>query len=81
MRTGYAPVNGLQLYYEIHGEDARRGQCNTPLVLIHGGGSTIESTFGMLLPALSAQMIPGSERRPCDRRALQRSKGQPAASP
>src|SRR5438067_786169 len=31
-RTGYAPVNGLNMYYEIHGE----GQ---PLLLLHGAFS------------------------------------------
>ncbi|HET6256741.1 MAG TPA: alpha/beta fold hydrolase [Puia sp.] len=45
--TGYAPVNGLQMYYEIHGDGGM------PLVMIHGGGSTIESTFSYLLPLLS----------------------------
>jgi pimeloyl-ACP methyl ester carboxylesterase len=30
VKTGYAPVDGLKMYYEIHGE----GQ---PLVLVHGG--------------------------------------------
>lgn len=44
---GYAPVNGIQMYYEIHGA----GQ--TPVVLIHGGGSTIESSFHYLLPLLA----------------------------
>jgi len=42
-QTGYAHVNGLKMYYEIHGE-------GKPLVLIHGGGSTIETTFGRVLP-------------------------------
>jgi pimeloyl-ACP methyl ester carboxylesterase len=42
----FADVNGLKMYYEIHGT----GQ---PLVLIHGGGSTITTTFGTLLPALA----------------------------
>jgi pimeloyl-ACP methyl ester carboxylesterase len=46
---GYAPVNGLQMYYEIHG----KGKGDVPLVLIHGGGSTIESNFGTILPLLS----------------------------
>ena len=33
-RSGYAPVNGLQLYYEIHG-------AGRPLIVLHGGlGST-----------------------------------------
>jgi pimeloyl-ACP methyl ester carboxylesterase len=40
--SGYAPVNGLKMYYEIHG-------AGTPLVLIHGGGSTIRTTFGRVL--------------------------------
>ncbi len=45
--TGYAPVNGLKMYYEIHGKGGM------PLVLIHGGGSTIETTFGNILPSLA----------------------------
>jgi pimeloyl-ACP methyl ester carboxylesterase/ketosteroid isomerase-like protein len=48
--NGYAPVNGLKLYYEVHvnADDAK-----PPLVLLHGGGSTIETTFGKILPLLS----------------------------
>jgi pimeloyl-ACP methyl ester carboxylesterase len=42
-KMGYAPVNGIKMYYEIHGE-------GKPLLLIHGGGSTIETTFGRVLP-------------------------------
>ena len=42
-RSGYAPVNGLQMYYEIHGS----GQ---PLVLLHGAFSAIGSSFEKLLP-------------------------------
>jgi len=42
----YANVNGLKMYYEVHGN-------GFPLVLIHGGGSTIGTTFGRILPALS----------------------------
>jgi pimeloyl-ACP methyl ester carboxylesterase len=34
------------MYYEIHGE-------GKPLVLIHGGGSTIETTFGRVIPLLA----------------------------
>ncbi|MBL7703235.1 MAG: alpha/beta hydrolase [Ferruginibacter sp.] len=40
--NGYAKVNGLNMYYEIHGT-------GSPLVLIHGGGSTIQTTFGRVL--------------------------------
>jgi pimeloyl-ACP methyl ester carboxylesterase len=46
-KSGYASVNGLNMYYEIHGTGGM------PLVLIHGGGSTIETTFGHILPMLS----------------------------
>jgi pimeloyl-ACP methyl ester carboxylesterase len=42
----YANVNGLRMYYEVHGD-------GFPLVLIHGGGSTIGTTFGRVLPALA----------------------------
>jgi pimeloyl-ACP methyl ester carboxylesterase len=42
----YASVNGLKMYYEVHGN-------GFPLVLIHGGGSTIGTTFGRILPAMS----------------------------
>jgi pimeloyl-ACP methyl ester carboxylesterase len=44
--SGYAPVDGLRLYYEIRGS-------GKPLVLIHGGFGSIE-TFGPVLTALSA---------------------------
>jgi pimeloyl-ACP methyl ester carboxylesterase len=49
-KIGYAPVNGLRLYYEIHG---RPNPAQPPLVLLHGGGDTIETSFGHLLPALA----------------------------
>lgn len=44
--SGYAPVNGLKMYYEIHGT-------GSPLVLIHGGGSTIQTSFGRVLHAFA----------------------------
>ena len=44
--SGYADVNGIKMYYEIYGKGA-------PLVLIHGGGSTIRSTFGRIIPKLT----------------------------
>jgi alpha-beta hydrolase superfamily lysophospholipase len=44
-RSGYAPVNGLRMYYEIHGT----GQ---PLILVHGGlGSS--DMFAPIVPELS----------------------------
>jgi pimeloyl-ACP methyl ester carboxylesterase len=43
----YAPVNGLQLYYEIRGS-------GRPLVLLHGGLLTIDLNFGPLLEPLAA---------------------------
>jgi len=46
----HAPVNGLRMYYEIHG---RLGSDRVPLLLLHGGGSTIETSFASLLPLLS----------------------------
>jgi pimeloyl-ACP methyl ester carboxylesterase len=47
----YANVNGLRMYYETHG-DATPGR--PPLVLLHGGSATIDSTFVRLLPLLAA---------------------------
>jgi hypothetical protein len=45
-QTGhYATVNGLKMYYEIHGS-------GRPMVLLHGGGATVMSTFGRILPEL-----------------------------
>jgi pimeloyl-ACP methyl ester carboxylesterase len=46
--SGHAAVNGINMYYEIHGKG------DMPLVLIHGGGSTIEVTFGNILPYFAA---------------------------
>lgn len=43
--SGYAPVNGVEIYYEIHGSGA-------PLVLLHGGFGSIEM-FGPNLAALA----------------------------
>jgi pimeloyl-ACP methyl ester carboxylesterase len=43
----YADVNGINLYYETHGE-------GSPLVLLHGGLGSGEM-FGAILPALTAR--------------------------
>lgn len=44
-QTGYASVNGLEMYYEINGT-------GRPLVLLHGALMTIEQ-FGDVLPSLA----------------------------
>lgn len=45
-RNGYSDVNGMKMYYEIHGQ-------GKPLVLIHGGGSTIQTNFEKIIPILA----------------------------
>ncbi len=55
--SGYAPVNGLNMYYEIYQPGAHRLNSEIPLVLIHGGGSTIETTFGYILPRLTKDFM------------------------
>jgi pimeloyl-ACP methyl ester carboxylesterase len=47
MSSGYADVNGLHLYYEVHGESG------TPLVLLHGGMLTIDLNFAAMIPTLA----------------------------
>ncbi|MBI3234606.1 MAG: alpha/beta hydrolase, partial [Bacteroidetes bacterium] len=42
-KHGYSEVNGISMYYELYGE-------GKPLVLIHGGGSTIQTSFGRMIP-------------------------------
>lgn len=45
-KNGYSEVNGIKMYYEIYGQ-------GKPLILIHGGGSTIQTTFGRVIPMLA----------------------------
>jgi hypothetical protein len=52
--SGYASVHGLQMYYESHG--AANGK-HPPLVLLHGGGSTIDTSFGRVLPSLVVYLV------------------------
>lgn len=47
-RASRAFVNGIDIYYEIHGDHG-----GTPLVLLHGGGSTIDSNYGRVIPFLA----------------------------
>jgi pimeloyl-ACP methyl ester carboxylesterase len=45
-KSGFSDVNGLKMYYEIYGQ-------GKPIVLIHGGGSTIQTTFEKVIPVLA----------------------------
>jgi pimeloyl-ACP methyl ester carboxylesterase len=45
LKTGFAPINGLQMYYEIRGEGA-------PLLMLHGGIGASEQ-FGLNLAELA----------------------------
>lgn len=51
-QTGYAPVNGLRMYYEVHGSDAHSSG-GAPLLLLHGGLFDIDQQFGELIPGLA----------------------------
>src|ERR1044072_5425327 len=44
--SGYAPVNGTKVYYEVYGE-------GMPLILLHGAFYTIELNWSQLIPELS----------------------------
>lgn len=46
VESGYAPVNGTKVYYEVYGE-------GMPLILLHGAFYTIELNWGQLMPELS----------------------------
>ena len=44
--SGYAPVNGIKVYYEVYG-------AGKPIVLLHGAFMTIEANWAQLIPELS----------------------------
>ena len=44
--NGYSEINGIEMYYEIYGK-------GKPIVLLHGGGSTIQSNFEKIIPLLA----------------------------
>ena len=41
VKSGYAPVNGLRMYYEVRGT-------GRPLVLLHGGAGAAEMFAGVM---------------------------------
>lgn len=47
-RSGHVTVNGIALYYEQFGPAV-----GTPLVLLPGGGSTIQATYARFLPLIA----------------------------
>jgi pimeloyl-ACP methyl ester carboxylesterase len=51
--SGYAPVNGLEIYYEIHGKD----QGNTPLLVMHGSYMTIDSMLAFIGPMAATRQV------------------------
>jgi len=44
--SGYAPVNGIKVYYEVYGQ-------GMPIVLLHGSFYTIDMNWSQLIPELS----------------------------
>jgi pimeloyl-ACP methyl ester carboxylesterase len=49
---GYAANGDLRMYYEVHGSATTD---KTPLLLIPGGGSTIQTNFASIIPLLAAE--------------------------
>ncbi|WP_130346870.1 alpha/beta fold hydrolase [Herbihabitans rhizosphaerae] len=49
----YADVNGLRMYYEVHGPSNGRDNGQPPLVLLHGALSATGTSFGEVLPKLA----------------------------
>ena len=67
--SGYAPVNGSKIYYEVYG-------AGEPIVLLHGAYMTINSNWSELIPILSktrkviALELEGHGHTPLSQRAL-----------
>jgi len=51
VKTGYVPVNGMKMYYEIHGQGTADAM---PLIVIHGAYMNIPS-MGAIIPALAGK--------------------------
>ncbi|BDP44415.1 oxidoreductase (plasmid) [Deinococcus aetherius] len=50
LRAGYAPVNGLRMYYEVHGTGA-------PLVVLHGAYMTVDLLGGLVSELAGHQRV------------------------
>jgi pimeloyl-ACP methyl ester carboxylesterase len=50
MRSGYVDTGDLQMYYEVHGDPVAGSR---PLLLIHGGGNTIDTNWAHLIPLVT----------------------------
>ena len=70
--SGYAPVNGIEVYYEVYGE-------GNPIILLHGAYYTIEMNWGQLIPELAKKRkviaieLQGHGRTPFSDRKLSRA--------
>lgn len=70
--SGYAPVNGIKMYYEVYGE-------GRPIVLLHGAFYTIDLNWSELIPELSktrkviALELQGHGHSPYSERKLSRT--------
>src|SRR5436190_20423016 len=51
--SGYAPVNGIKVYYEVYLPAGQAGGEGRPLVLLHGAFYTIDMNWAELIPELS----------------------------
>ena len=47
-QTGYAQVNGLKMYYEIHGHGVGHAPGLVPLVLLHGSMGSLDMFRGLM---------------------------------
>lgn len=70
--SGYAPANGIEVYYEVYGS-------GEPIVLLHGAYYTIEMNWGQLIPELAktrkviALELQGHGHTPFSERKLSRA--------
>jgi pimeloyl-ACP methyl ester carboxylesterase len=51
--SGYAPVNGIKVYYEVYLPTGQAGGEGVPIILLHGAFYTIEMNWGKIIPELS----------------------------